>query len=184
MYYSKMWIPSLVHFCPSPPDKEVSPFWANRGAWHLPFEKGLQQGDKDDPQWQALSCASQACTWLVCTILGGLALLREYSGASKSNWDQHTKQLPCEFSRTRKRNFLNHLWAYANFIKWCFVPKGIFNWESIGNIQHALQWLVMLINVVKWEETASPLRFWNQIWGTPISTNVFIKWKKRRKLGR
>lgn len=48
VYYSKMWIPSVVHFCPSSPYKEVSSFWANRG-WHVSFEKGLQQGDKDDP---------------------------------------------------------------------------------------------------------------------------------------
>lgn len=60
------------------------------------------------------------------------------------------------FPALGKGNFLNHLCAQANFIKWSFVPNRIFNGDIIGNMQHALQWLVMLINVVKGEENSLP----------------------------
>ena len=64
-------------------------------------------------------------------------------------------------------------------------PREFLIETSLAICDVLLQWLVRLINVVKGEETASPLRLSNQIQGTSISKKKHIpKMEKDIKAGR
>lgn len=138
-----MWIPSPVN---------LYPYSLNKGV--LPF--GWAEGPAFSSMWKIYKVGTETTMgekpWAVLTTRGWACPFQRTSGASTSTGDLCAEQPPCGFPSLGKGDLLNHRCAQPQFIKWSFVPGGWFNWDITGNIQYAFQWLVMLINVVKWEK--------------------------------
>lgn len=133
----------------------------------IPAGNRLQQRQGDDLQQQAMAVPlALACTDPASFLVGlpiSVNFQKPTSLQDTAVCEVTTSGLSCEGT------FSTHC-TQANFVNRALF-QGILNWDIIGNLQYALQWLAMLIIVVQQEKAASLL---NRIKSEGLSVKLYL----------